>query len=211
MRNCAQETEAGCVQQLAQNDSAVALATLPFFLAHEQDLGLVARLQAMPQSGETLERWTLVSGKERPASLEGYTVQSSAGYSKRFVRAMAPKLPGKVEIQQTSAVLSALRQAAGGEKVVVLLDGSQAASMATLPFAVSLATIGTSPAVPVAVIARVRKRIDDGRWNTLEPAFLRLAEDRSAREALDGVRMAGFVPLDDKALAAARTAWRRAR
>src|SRR5438105_9547723 len=126
-----QETEAGCVQQLAQNDSALALATLPFFLAHEQDLGLVARLQAMPQSGETLERWTLVSGKERPASLEGYTVQSSAGYSKRFVRAMAPKLPGKVEIQQTSAVLSALRQAAGGEKVVVLLDGSQAASMAT--------------------------------------------------------------------------------
>ena len=83
--------------------------------------------------------------------------------------------------------------------------------MATLPFAGSLAPIETSPPVPVAVIATVRKRIDDQRWKALEPAFLRLAEDRSAREALDGVRMAGFVPLDEQALAAARTAWRRAR
>jgi hypothetical protein len=206
-----EETEAGGVQRLRQKDSAVVLATLPFYLAHEQELGLVARLSAMPQSGKTLERWTLVSGKERPPSFEGYVVQSTAGYSKRFVRAMAPKLPASVEIQQASAVLSALRRAASGEKVAVLLDGSQGASMATLPFAGSLAPIETSPAVPVAVIATLRKRIDDGAWKKLEPVFLHLGEDRSAREALDGVRMSGFVPLEDQALATARTAWRRVR
>src|SRR5438105_1115252 len=61
------------------------------------------------------------------------------------------------------------------------------------------------------LLATLPNRIDDRRWNTLETAFLRLAEDRAAREALDGVRMAGFQPLDDKALAAARTAYRRAR
>src|SRR5438105_2858601 len=61
------------------------------------------------------------------------------------------------------------------------------------------------------LIATVRQRIDDQRWKVLEPAFLRLAEDRSAREALDGVRMTGFVPLDEYALAAARAAWRHAR
>jgi hypothetical protein len=206
-----EETEAGGVQRLQHKDSALLLATLPFFLLHEQDLALVARLEAMPQSGETLERWTLVTGKERSGPLAGYTVQSSAGWSKRFVRAMAAKLPATAEIEQTSAVLSALRRAANGEKVAVLLDGSQAAAMATLPFANSLAPVERSPPVPVAVIATLRKRIDDARWSALEPAFLRLAEDRSAREALDGVRMAGFVPLDAKALAAARTAWRRAR
>lgn len=206
-----EETDAGGVQRLQQKDSALVLATLPFYLLHEQELGLVARLAAMPQSGEMLERWTLVAGKDRPASLDGYTVQSSAGYSKRFVRAMAPKLPTTVQIEQTSAVLSGLRRAASGEKVAVLLDGSQAAAMATLPFAGSLAPLGTSAPVPVAVIATVRRRMDDARWSTLEPVFLRLAEDRTARDALDGVRMAGFVPLDDKALAAARTAWRRAR
>src|SRR5439155_1384337 len=199
-----EETAAGGVQRLQQKESALLLATLPFYLAHEQELALVARLSAMPQSGETLEKWTLVTAKERPPSLQGYTVQSSSGYSKRFVRAMARKLPGGVEIEQTSAVLSALRRAASGEKVAVLLDGSQAAAMATLPFAGSLAPVETSPPVPVAVIATVRKRIDDQRWKALEPAFLRLAEDRSAREALDGVRMTGFVPLDEHALAAAR-------
>ena len=73
--------------------------------------------------------------------------------------------------------------------------------------AASLAVAGSL----VAVIATVRKRIDDQRWKALEPAFLRLAEDRSAREALDGVRMTGFVPLDEYALAAARAAWRHAR
>jgi hypothetical protein len=165
----------------------------------------------MLQSGDTLERWTLMTGKERPASLVGYTVESTAGFSKRFVRAMAPKVPANAEIQQTSAVLSALRRASTGEKVAVLLDGAQAASMGTLPFAASLGAVDTSPAVPVALLATVRKRMDDERWSALEPVFLRLAEDKTARDALDGVRMAGFVPLDEKAMAAARAAWRRAR
>src|SRR5437764_894315 len=61
------------------------------------------------------------------------------------------------------------------------------------------------------LLATLRKRIDDERWKTLEAAFLRLAEDRAAREALDAVRIAGFLPLDDKALTTARTAYRRAR
>jgi len=65
--------------------------------------------------------------------------------------------------------------------------------------------------MPVALVATVGKPIDERGWKVLETAFLRLTEDRSARNALDGVRMAGFVPLDEKALAAARTAWRRAR
>ncbi len=206
-----EEMEPGCLGRLAHQESSLLLSTLPFYLVHEKELGLEARLAAMPQSGEILERWTLVTGKDHPPSLEGYTVESSAGYSKKFVRAMAKKLPGRVEIQQTSAVLSALKRAANGEKLAVLLDGSQAAAVAKLPFAGSLAVIETSPPVPVALVATLRKRIDDGRWKTVETAFLRLAEDRAAREALDGVRIAGFLPLDDKALTTARIAYRHAR
>jgi hypothetical protein len=165
----------------------------------------------MPQGGEALQRWTLVTGKDHPASLEGYTVQSSAGYSKRFVHAVAPKLPAQVEIQPAGAVLSGLRRAASGEKVAVLLDGPEAAAMATLQFAASLAPVETSPPVPVAVFATVAKRMNDDSWQELEAALTRLAEDRAARDALDGVRMAGFLPLDESALAAARAAYRRAR
>ena len=205
------ETEAGGLKRLGEKSAGMVLATLPFFLAHEQDLRLQARLSAMPQGGEALERWTLVTGKDHPPALDGYVVQSSAGFSKRFVRAAAPKLPGQAQIEPVTAVLSSLRRAANGEKVAVLLDGAQSASLQTLPFANSLAVVGASPPMPVAVIATVSKRIHEERWKELEGAFLRLTEDRSARSALDGVRMAGFVPLDEKALAAARTAYRNAR
>jgi hypothetical protein len=95
--------------------------------------------------------------------------------------------------------------------VAVLLDGSQSASLRTLPFAASLAAVESAPPMPVAVIATLEKRIDERDWKTLEAAFLALAGDPAAREALDGVRMSAFVPLDRKALAAARAAYRRAK
>jgi len=63
----------------------------------------------------------------------------------------------------------------------------------------------------VALVATVSKRIDEQRWKDMEAAFLRLAEDKTARTALDGVRMAGFVPIDEKALSAARAAYRHAK
>src|SRR5256712_3388474 len=97
-----EETEPGCMRRLAQEESSLLLATLPFFLVHEQDLRLVAHLSAMPQGSEPLEPWTLVTGKDPPPSLDGHTVESSAGDSKRFGPAMAPKLPGRGEIRQTA-------------------------------------------------------------------------------------------------------------
>ena len=206
-----EESEAGGLRRLAKEDAALLLAPLPFFLDHEQELKLVARLSAVPQGGEALERWTLVAGKDHPASLEGYAVQSSAGYSKRFVRAAVPELPPGVEIRASGAVLSALRKAADGDKVALLLDGAQSAALGKLPFASSLAVIATSPPFPVAVVATVGKRMDGSRWKALEPAFKRVADDPAAREALDGVRLSGFVQVDAGALAAARAAYRRAR
>jgi hypothetical protein len=205
-----EQAEGECLLRLAEKHAALLLATLPFYLEHVQELRLKPRLFAAPKGGEPLQRWTLVT-KDHPPSLEGYTVLSSAGDSKRFVRAMAPKLPAQVEIQPTGAVLSGLRRAANGEKVAVLLDGSAAAAMSKLPFAAELAAVETSLPVPVGVLATVAKRMDERRWKELEAALLRLSDDPAARDALEGVRLAGFVPLDEKALAAARAAYRRAR
>jgi hypothetical protein len=116
-----------------------------------------------------------------------------------------------VEIRQDTSVLSSLRRAASGEKVAVLLDGAQSAALGKLPFAASLATVSTSAPMPVALVATVGKRMEQRRWKDLQVAFQQLGSDPRGREALDGVRMRGFVPLDPKALTAARSAWRRAR
>src|ERR1700682_6628716 len=111
-----EETEAGCSRRLANKNAAMILPTLPLYLAHEQELGLVPRLSAVPQGGEALQRWTLVTGKDHPASLQGYTVFPSAGDSKRFVRAAAPKLPAQVDVQPAPAILSALRRGRSGRE-----------------------------------------------------------------------------------------------
>ncbi|MFL5373264.1 MAG: hypothetical protein ACJ78T_04685 [Myxococcales bacterium] len=206
-----EEKAEGCLERLAQKDTALVLAALPFFLEHEKRLKLTGRLMAVPQDGEALQRWTLVAGKEHPASLTGFTVQSTAGYSKRFVHAMAPSLPRDVQIVASSTVLSSLRKAANGEKVAVLLDGAESAAVSKLPFAASLANVEASPPVPVALIATVDKRIDGARWKTLQAAFVGLSKDASAAEALQGVRTSAFVPLDSKALSAADAAWQRAK
>src|SRR3954470_9129720 len=78
-----EETAEAGLRRLSASDAAILLAPLPFYLDHERDLRLTPRLLAAPKGGAPLERWTLVTGKDHPPRLEGYTVQSSAGYSKK--------------------------------------------------------------------------------------------------------------------------------
>ena len=80
--------------------------------------------------------------------MAGFTLLSVAGYAPDFVRHSALKgwaLPADVKIEATGQVLSALRRAAGGEPVAVLLDQTQASALATLPFAAELKAVTESP------------------------------------------------------------------
>jgi hypothetical protein len=204
-----EETDEGGVRKLANPDAALLLATLPFFLEHEKKLHLTAKLMAIPQGGQPLQKWALVTGRDHPAPLAGYTVQSLAGSSPRFVHAAAPGLPASAAISASSSVLSGLRKAASGEKIALLLDGAQAASLGTLPFAGQLATVETSPPMPVAIVATVGKRVTAAKWKALETAFTSIGANPAARDALSGVQMTGFAPLDEEATAAARAAFAR--
>jgi hypothetical protein len=200
-----EETAEGGLRRLQQPDAGLLLATLPFFLEHEADLHLTARLLAVPEGGQPLQHWTLVAGKDHPAQLGGYAVQSKVGDSARFVRAMAPGLPPDASITASPAVLSGLRKAASGEKLALLLDGEESASLGTLPFAAQLATVSTSQPVPVAIVATVGKRIDAAKWKQLQGAF-----GAVGKESLAGIRMSGFAPVDEAALGAARAGFRKA-
>ncbi|HEY5675858.1 MAG TPA: hypothetical protein VIR81_03690, partial [Myxococcales bacterium] len=116
-----EETEAAGLERLSRKDAALLLSPLPFWFVHRAELKLAARLTAVPQGGQALEKWALVAGQGSPGSLEGYGVLSTAGYAPKFVRAIAPAVPEDAKIEQTATVLSALRRAASGEKVAVLL------------------------------------------------------------------------------------------
>jgi hypothetical protein len=194
--------------------AGLGMVSLPFFLQHEQELGLHARLQAVAKGRPALERWALVTQKGRVKAadgLAGFTLVSSVAFAPAFVRGTAlggfGALPANVKLTQSSAVLSALRHAADGDATAVLLDATQEASLASLPFAAKLEVVTRSPALPVGLVVTIDARLPDKAWAGISNALLGLSSDKAAATALDALQLTGFVALDDKALAAARKAF----
>ncbi len=197
------EDEARGLARLERSDSVFALVPLPFYVEHGARLGLRPRLSAIAKGGSALESWTLVAGRDRvraPADLGGLELVSIAGYAPRFVRHAAlgawGKIPDTVKLRASGQVLSALRRAANGEPVAVLLDGAQGAALESLPFAASLQVVARSPSLPAALLCTIGTRVDAARAATLDAAVSSLADTPSGSAALAGVRLAGFGPID---------------
>jgi hypothetical protein len=208
------EKDAPGLERLAKPDAVVAMLSLPLFLQQADALKLEARLAATQKGAGPTEVWALVARKGRlgsPSALEGWQVNSIAGYAPAFVRGPAlggwGPVPASVKIVQSSQVLSALRKAAAGENVAVLLDGAQAAAFPTLPFASDLEVVARSAPIPSGVLATVGKRLPADRWKILEGALRKLGDTPEGKGALEAIRLQGFVPLDPATLAAARKAY----
>jgi phosphonate ABC transporter substrate-binding protein len=208
------ETEQGGVARFKGTPPTLALVPLPFYLSHASDLKLVPRTQAVMKGGGATESWTLVAKKGRvttPSSLAGWQLVSLAAYSPRFVRNVAlaswGAIPKDVTFVPSGSALSALRKAAAGDNVAVLLDGSQAASLPTLPFAADLEVVATSPALPAVVLCTVGSGIAAPDLKSLVAGLIAMDRTPEGFAALDAVRIAKFIPLDDTGLAASRAAY----
>ena len=204
------ETEKGGLGRLDAPDAALALVPLPFLLQHGEALKLRPRLQVQSKGSELAEVWTLVARKGRvvsPAALDGFTVVSLAGYSPGFVRSALGawgRIPESARVVHSGQVLSALRKAAAGENVALLLDGAQTAALGTLPFAGDLEVVARSAPLPAAFVCTVGTRLAAARWKALEKAFLVLPSTPEGAAALEGLRIVRFAPVDAAALSAAR-------
>lgn len=208
------ETEDAGVARLKAPAPSLALIPLPFYLAHASDLKLTARAQAVEKDGSPSVTWTLVAKKGRvtsASSLAGFTVVSLAAYAPGFIRNVAlakwGKLPADVTLAASGQILSALRKSASGENVAVLLDAAQTASIPTLPFAGELEIVATSPPVPGIVVCTVGTSVGSTATSQLIAGMVKMNETPEGLSALDAVRLARFVPLDGKGLAAARAAY----
>ncbi|MEW5738544.1 MAG: PhnD/SsuA/transferrin family substrate-binding protein [Myxococcota bacterium] len=201
--------------RFAEADVVLALVPLPFFLQHEAALKLSPRLAIVQQGQAAMQSWTLVAKKgalKQATDLDGYSVFSTAGYSPDFVTKVAlggfGKVPATVKVTTGGQVLSALRKAAAGsEKLAVVLDAEQAAAVPTLPFASELEVVHVSAKVPVALVATLGDRLPAADWKAVGAAFTKLSSTERGKVALEGVRLTGFVALDEPALAAARKAF----
>jgi len=211
------ETEDAGLTRLKEKKPMLAMVPLPFYLSHAGALKLTARAQAVEKDGKPAVTWTLVAKKGRVTSasqLAGFNIVSLAAYAPDFVRNVAlakwGKLPADVTFTATGQVLSALRKAANGDNVAVLLDTAQAASLPTLPFAADLEVVATSPPLPGVLVCTVGTTVLPTTASQLTSGLLKLHQTPDGAAALDAVRLAKFVALDGKGLAAARASYRPA-
>jgi hypothetical protein len=192
-------SEPSDLQRLAAPDAGLAFVPYPFFVQHGAALHLAPLAQADVPPGGVQQHWTLVmkSGHPAPpAGLAGVTIISTAGYAQDFVREVLRiqgPLPAGTSISATGQVLSALRRAASGDPVAVLLDQEQTAAMGSLPFAANLQVVGTTAPVPVALIVVVDGRVPKARAEGLQQALLHLSAKPEGVAALGRLRLNGFV------------------
>jgi len=187
------------LQRLAAPDAGLAFVPYPFFVQHGAALHMEPLAQADVPPAGIQQRWTLVMKNGHPpppAGLAGMTLISTAGYAQDFVRDVLQtqgSLPAGTTITATGQVLSALRRAATGDPVAVLLDQEQTAAMDSLPFAASLQRVGTTAAVPVALIVVVDARVPKARADALQQALLHLSDSPQGKATLSRLRLNGFV------------------
>ncbi len=192
-------TEDGGLAKLQSADAAVAFVPYPFFVEHAATLHLTPLAQADVQDVGPTQRWTLVAKSGRvngPAALAGFTILSVAGYAPDFVRRSALgafALPADVKVEPTGQILSALRRAAAGESVAVLLDQTQAAALPSLPFANDLNVVTQSHELPVAFIAAVGSRLSADKAKSLQAGLLKMGHATGTPDTLGPLRLRGFV------------------
>jgi hypothetical protein len=206
-----QESEEGGLARIKASPQTIALVPLPFYLAHAKELKLLPKTQAVPKGGEATETWSLVAKKGRvtsPGALAGWQIAGLPAYAPDFVKKVAlpawGAIPDSVTFVPTGQILSSLRKAASGQDVAVLLDATQAAALPSLPFAADLEVVAKSEPLPAVVLCTAGSGLTAGDAKTLVAGLLKMHESPEGAAALDAVRLAKFVPADDKSLTSAR-------
>ncbi len=191
-------SETGDLARLAAPEAGLAFVPYPFFVQHGAQLHLQPLAQADVPPAGIQQRWTLVLPKGHappPGGLAGLEIISTAGYAQNFVRDVLRNVgtvPADTTIIATGQVLSALRRAANGDPVAVLLDQEQTDALTSLPFAANLAAVGTSAPVPVALIVVVDGRLPKARTQELQQALLHLASTPQGTATLSRLKLNGF-------------------
>jgi len=207
------EAEQGGLERLGKPDAAFALVTLPFFLAHGKDLGCRPRLQAVQTSGAE-DTFSLVSHRgavASAASLAGWEITGRVGFAPDFVRGVVlgawGKVPSSATISFTPRALSALRRAASGEKVAVILDAKEVAALDVLPFAPDLEIVTTSKPVPSSILCTMEGRIPQAKADALVSGLLGMHESVEGADALGVMQLLRFEEVDGEALGRAEKAY----
>jgi hypothetical protein len=194
------------VPRMQEPDAALAMVPLPFFVRYEQELNLRPLLVVEPE-GNAQEIWSLVARRgliKSPEDLAGWEITGQPCYAPRFVRGPIlgdwGLLPDSVELTFSDRVLSALRRAAGEDKVAVLLDREQTEAMAALPFAADLEVVTRSRPLPANLVCALGEGAHEDDLQTMVAVLSDMHRQEDGRAVLAETRMKRFRPVDEKAM-----------
>ena len=194
------------LERLKSKDAAVAVVTLPFYLAHRKELRLEPMLTAVA-NWEGDGAWSLAAARGKlagPADLSGWTVTGLPAYHEGLVRGPVLSawgdLPENVEVVFTSRTLSALRKASRGEKLAVLLDRAQVDALPSLPYGEALEVVHVSGPMPGSLLCAVGDRLSRELRDDLIRAVLEMHRRPDGVALLETIRMTRFRELDRAAL-----------
>lgn len=198
------EAEAAGADALRTAGTLFGVVPVPFFVAHGQELGLEPRLGIVTTTGQP-ERYALAVRKgtaAQAADLAGWEVTGAAGYAAGFVRRLFGKefglLPEDARVTFTASPLQALRRAAAGEKLAVVLDAAQSASLSNLPFGKDLQILARSEPLPSGLVCALKAPGAGGAKTvaSILKGLERLPKSAEGSAALLAIRVERFEAID---------------
>ena len=199
------ETVQGGLGHMKKVDAALALVPLSFYMTYGDELKLSPKLQVIRGDWAT-EVWSLVAHRgslQDPEALAGWEVTGRPGHAPQFVREILlggwGEVPEEARITFTSAVLSALRRAAAGQKTAVLLDRAQSEALSAMPFADALEIVHQTRPLPGHLACTIGDRPHPENLDEIIEALLRLHTRPGGEEILEALRMTRFVVVDAEA------------
>jgi hypothetical protein len=200
--------ESRCGELLSEPSTILALVTAPYLFKHREGQGLRPVGRVLPAgAGETAspDPWSLVAKKgaiQGPQDLDGWAIAGTASYAPGYVREALGSwgtLPSSTSFQFQPRVLSALRKAARGEPVAVLLDGPQANALPGLPFAADLEVVFVSPPLDVKWVVAVGDAPEPTELRqTLLEGLFRIHTRDAASEVLQTMEISRILPPEQR-------------
>jgi len=193
--------EAG-LEAIRELDPGFVLVPIPVHLRYHEALDW-APVRAAVLAGVEAQRYSLYGPAGSSVDwLSDVTIEGDAAYDPEFVRTLV--LHGKHPVADdrfspTSRPLSAVRRAARGEKVMVLLDEGQRRALASLPAAAELVLLSESEWMPAAVLVR-RSAASEADTQALGKVLDKLGSDPEAADLLATLRIQRFEAVGTEAL-----------
>ena len=192
----------GDLGRLQEDPPGYVIVTAPIYLRHHAAFGWRAMGSLITDTADAQRYSVYGPAGSTLASLEGAPLTGDTAYDAAFVAGIVlGRAEVGFELVPTDRPLSAVRKAARGESIAVLLDEGQRRALDSLPTGDDLVLLAESIWMPAGILA-AGEGVSAEAAEKLMAALERAADDPAAEPLFHTMRIRRFEPVDPEVLAA---------